>query len=129
MTEVEQLQRQLQEEQSLTDLFRGVAQELARERDEARDVARRLLMADEVSDIDRWRKSYHWLDESEDALIPIGDVIGGRVEVFVDLPQDRVFVSADRGLYGYWLTDAESEALAEKLGEAAWELRRRRGKR
>lgn len=59
-------------------------------------------------------------------MIPIGS-IAGQVEVGIDLPAKRVTVIILATGWHVWLTDAEAEALAEKLGEAARELRRRRG--
>jgi len=60
-------------------------------------------------------------------MISIARSIGQQVEVAYDLLTDRVVLIVPSTRFTVWLTDAESELLADNLVVAARELRRRRG--
>jgi len=59
-------------------------------------------------------------------MISIARSIGQQVEVAYDLLTDRVVLIVPSTRFTVWLTDAESELLADNLVVAARELRRRR---
>lgn len=59
-------------------------------------------------------------------MISIVQSAGQPIEVAYDLATDRVLLIVASTRWQVWLTDGESELLAENLVRAAGELRRRR---